>query len=196
MKTKKILDIALANEDPIVLMEVTNNTAIKYIGTNSIDLYINTSKTFAAKIIEKNILKIKEAVKEIDDKVVKDIYINNIKYELNLKEIYRTDDKASLISLDSMTREVTNEMSGENDIIGDMFEYESSVLNKTKINLALYNKELGKEWKEEINTSVIRNKFSMKRKSIIKQLQQFLDLKYEPSNNDTKEVIELLGLKK
>ncbi len=196
MAAADVIRKALIEEDQIVTEEVVKYTSFKYLGsTNDVDLYVHTGKRYVETKIRNNILSIKDAIAEIEGKKVRDVYINNVKVELELKELSSKKNSIGLIDLDSLSLDKTNEMSGENDIVDGIFAYESSVLTKSKINLYLYNVALNKEWKKEVNASVIKNKLSIKRKSLYSEIKTLLDVKYEPYNNDTKEVIELLGLK-
>ncbi len=196
MAAADVIRIALKSDDPIIVEEVVKYTSFKYLGTtNNVDLYIHTGKKFVESKIKSNILAIKDAIDEVEEKKVRDVYINNIKFELELKELNsKNNNNIGLIDISSLTLDKTNEMSGENDIVEELFEYESSVLNKTKVTLYLYNSTLNKEYKQEILMSTVRNKLSIKRKSLINEIKKLLSLKYEPHNNDTKEVIKLLGL--
>ncbi len=189
--TIEILSKALHNQNKTIIDEIAKVTAFKYLGTNNVDLYISTRAEFAEKKIRANLLAIKDAVKEIDNKIVRDVYINNVKCEVELNEL-RSKHEIELIDLDSISDDKTNEMSGENNIVDQLFEYESSVLNKNKVLLHMYQKDMNKEWKEEINTSIVKSRFSLKKRNLTKTLNRLISLKYVPNNNDTKEVIELL----
>ncbi len=189
-----IIKRAFQNDDPIVVEEIAKDARLKYLGTTSIDLYVHTSKTYVAKKIEGNILAIKDAIFELENKNVRDVYINNVKHELIINELNSKQD-IGLINLKTLNIDKTNEMSGENDIVDELFEYEMSVLTKSKVMLHMYQKTMNREWKEEISMSLIRSRFSFKKKTLVKRLKELISLKYEPNNNDTKEIIELLGLK-
>lgn len=191
----EIIKRAFLNDDQIVIEELIKDVTFKYLGQSNIDLYIHTSKSYVLKKIESNLLAIKDAIYDIDKKIVRDVYINNVKYELNIKQLNSKQD-IGIIDLDSMSSgEKTNEMSGENDIVDQLFAYETSVIDKSKVTIHMYHKNLNREWRKEIDMSNIRNKFSLKRKKIKSRLKELISLKYEPNNNDTKEIIELLGLK-
>ncbi len=194
MMTHEILRKAFESNDSRVVDEIIKDARFKYLGTSSIDLHIQTSKTFVATKIKSNIFAIKEAIYKLENKTVRDVYLNGEKVELILNELSSKHD-IGLIDLISLDIDKTNEMSGENNIVDQLFEYESSVLQKTKVQLHMYQKEMNREWKEEVNMSVIKNKLSLKRKSLSKKLKELINLKYEPNNNDTKEIIELLRLK-
>ncbi len=189
-----IIRRAFQNDDPIVVEEIAKDARLKYLGTTSIDLYVHTSKSYVAKKIEGNILAIKDAIFELENKNVRDVYINNVKHELIINELNSKQD-IGLINLKTLNIDKTNEMSGENDIVDELFEYEMSVLTKSKVMLHMYQKTMNREWKEEISMSLIRSRFSFKKKTLVKRLKELISLKYEPNNNDTKEIIELLGLK-
>ncbi len=193
--TFEILRKAFPNDSQTIIDEIAKCTKFKYIGTaTNVDLHIHITKGFAEKKITGNLFAIKEAIEEIEDKNVRDVYINNVKQEVQLGEL-NSQHQMGLIDLDTISLEKTNEMSGENNIVDDLFKYETSVLNKTKVTLFLYQKEINKEWKEEINTSIVKNKFSFKRKALARTLRRLIDLRYEPNDNDTKEILELLEIK-
>ncbi len=193
---EKILREALKKEEKIVIEEVIKSTSMKYIGSTNIELYVFTTKNFAEKIINKNILNIKEAVRKIDEKIVSDVYLNNKKIKIDA-EIELTSKKTAVkIDLDSLRKEGTNETSGENDIIEEIFKYENSILNKKRIKISLYNKHLNKEFSKEINMNFFKNPlFKLSKRKLINQLNELLYLKYEPNNNDTKEFIEIMHIK-
>ncbi len=196
MAAKDVIRKALEGEDPIVIEEVVKYTSFKYLGSSTdVDLYINTGKNYVETKVRVNVLAIKDAINELEGKTVRDVYINHIKFEIKLKELNSKKNSIGLIDISSISNDKTNEFSGENDIVDELFEYESSVLSKSKVILHLHNAVLNREWIEEVQMSVVKNKLSIKRKSLISKIRQLLDLKYEPNNNDTKEVIELLGLK-
>lgn len=193
--TKETLFLALKNEENTTVNEVIKLTSFKLLGSVNVDLYIYTTKVFADKILRKNILNIKNAVFTIYSKKVRDVYLNNslidnsILVELSAKKDIET------INADSVFHDKTNEISGENNIIKSIFSYETSLLNKKKITLKFYNKYLGKEYSQEINTSILKGitKY-FKRKRLIKKIKSLLELKYKPNTNDTKELVELLHL--
>ncbi len=194
MMTAEILKRAFNTTDSRVVEEIIKDTRFKYLGTSSVDLHINTTKTFVVTKLRANIFAIKEAIYELEEKTVRDVYINGEKIELKINELNSKHD-IGLIDLVSLDIDKTNEMSGENNIVDQLFEYESSVLQKTKVQLYMYQKTMNREWKEEVSMSVIKNKLSLKRRTLVKRLQELINLKYEPNNNDTKEIIELLRLK-
>ncbi len=194
MNTAKILKRAFGSDDQRVVEELVKDVKFKYLGTSSVDLFIHTSKTYASKKIESNLLPIKDAIYEIDEKTVRDVFINNIKVEVEINEL-STKHNIGLIDLSSIEDEKTNEMSGENNIVDQLFEYESSVLQKNKVLIHLHQKEMNKEWKEEVSMSIVKSRFSRKKKHLSKRLKELISLKYQPNNNDTKEIIELLRLK-
>gem|GEM_PF-2548266 len=69
-------------------------------------------------------------------------------------------------------------------------------MNKKQVNLKFYNKILNKEFKKEINTSIIKNKlYFAKRRRLIKMIKSLLELSYTPLDNDTKKIINLLKIK-
>lgn len=195
MASRDVLLKALSHEEPVTVAEVIRGTKFKYLGSSNVDLYVYTDKNYIDRIIKNNILRIKVAVNEIENKSVRDFYLNNKKLEVNLDEL-RSKNNIETITLDSLKKERTNEISGENDIMSEMFTYESSVLNKRIINISLNNKELNKEFTLNINGNTLRNPFNfIKRKRISNKIKRLIELKYEPNNNDTKEIVELLHLK-
>ncbi len=76
IKQEKIEDIlleALKKEETIVKKEVINATSMKFLGSNSTDLYLFTQKNFVSKILKTNILNIKDAVLKIEKKNIRNI---------------------------------------------------------------------------------------------------------------------------
>ncbi|NQX83369.1 MAG: hypothetical protein HRS50_01475 [Mycoplasmataceae bacterium] len=194
MATKDVIIKALSNVEPILVKEIISTSTFKYLGFKNIDLYIFTNKKFTNKIIKNNISNIKIAIKEIENKIVRNVYVNNKLIQLNLKELNSKND-INTIDLTSLNSERTHEISGENDIVKEIFTYESSILNKNKITVSLYNKELNKEFVKKINTNIINNKMLiMKKRKIYREFKKFLNLKYLPTNNVSKEFIEFLHL--
>ncbi len=195
MASEDIIRKALEEEDPIVVEEVVKYTSFKYLGTSTnVDLYIHTAKKYVETKIKSNILIIKDVVQELEGKTVRDVYINRIKQELELKPLKSKKNTIGLIDISDISNDKTSEFSGENDIVDEIFKYESSVLSKSKVTLHLHNPVLNREWVEEVQMSVVKNKLSIKRRALYNKIKQLIDLKYVANNNDTKEVIELLGL--
>lgn len=189
----KIIQRALAGESTTVIEELAKSVKFKYLGTTNIDLYIHTNKSFAKTKIKQHLFKIKDVIYELDNKTVRDVYIDGEKIEVELNEL-RSKSEIGTIGLNEISIDRTNEMSGENDIVDEIFEYESSVLNKTKVTIHLYQKEFNKDWKDDINPAILKSRISLKRRALSKTLKKLLDIEYKPNNNDTKEVIKLLGL--
>jgi len=107
---KKILLIALKNESPTTVNEIIKVTTIKMLGSKIIDLYFFTNKKFAEKIIIKNSQEIKNAVKMMHDKKIKNIYINNkLLNTLNLSELVGKNN-IDTIDLDNFLQTKTNEV--------------------------------------------------------------------------------------
>jgi|GEM_PF-2194513 len=107
---KKILLIALKNESPTTVNEIIKVTTIKMLGSKIIDLYFFTNKKFAEKIIIKNSPEIKNAVKMMHDKKIKNIYINNkLLNTLNLSELVGKNN-IDTIDLDNFLQTKTNEV--------------------------------------------------------------------------------------
>lgn len=142
--TEKILRKAFADDDQRVIDEIVKDVKFKCLGTSSIDLFIHTGKTYATKKISSNLLAIKDAIYELSEKTVRDVYVNNVKAEVEIKEL-STKHNIGLIDLNSLDIDKTNEMSGENNIVDQLFEYESSVLQKNKVLIHLHQKQLNKE---------------------------------------------------
>lgn len=190
----KVLKLAFRDYDQVVVAEIIRETKSDWIGgDNDKQLFLSTDKSYIEKKLEENIYAIKEAYYKLEAIEIKEVFVNDKKHELELKELSSKRD-IGLIDLNTINIDKTNEMSGENDIVDELFQYETSVLSKTRVTLYLHQREMNKEWKLEINMSIIKNRFSFKRKSLVKRLKQLLTLKYEPTNNDTKEIIQLLKL--
>lgn len=194
MSIFKILDKALINEESIVISEVKKWSTFKFLGDKEIDLYIFTSRSYVEKIIKKNLTEIRISIEEIDKKSIRNIYINNIFQELIIKELH-IKKNLEILNIDSLKNEKNNEFSGENDIVGEMFKYESSFFNKKVVTLIFYNKYFEKEYKKNVETKILKKKWSIQKRKIINEIEKLLALKYEPNNNDTKEIIEYLQLK-
>ena len=192
--TKKILTKALSNIEAITLKEVIKGTSLKYLGINDVDLYIFTNKIFIEKVIINNILKIKTTILEIEKKRIRYIYLNNIKRETSLKEL-TSKNTIGTIDMNSIKKELTNEVSGENDIVSETFEYESSILQKKKVTLVFYNKFLNREYKQTIDINLfsgISKKY--KKRGLSNKINSLIKIGYKPTTNDTKEVMTLLEL--
>ena len=192
--TKKILTKALSNIEAITLKEVIKGTSLNYLGINDVDLYIFTNKIFIDKVITNNLLKIKTTILEIEKKRIRHIYLNNIKRETSLKEL-TSKNTIGTIDMNSIKKELTNEVSGENDIVSETFEYESSILQKKKVTLVFYNKFLNREYKQTIDISLfsgISKKY--KKRGLSNKINSLIKIGYKPTTNDTKEVMTLLEL--
>lgn len=197
IKQEKIEDIlleALKKEETIVKKEVINATSMKFLGSNSTDLYLFTQKNFVSKILKTNILNIKDAVLKIEKKNIRNIYLNN-----KLVSTFKLKELSSKKSIDTIDMESlknrNNDLSNETNIIESIFSYETLAINKKKIELKFFNKFLSKEYTIEIKTSLIKGIISFfPRKKLIKKIGKLLELKYEPSTNDTIEILKLLHI--
>ncbi len=191
---ERILISALPNEEALTLDEIIKWTNIKYIGISDVDVYIFTNKKFVEKIINKNLNKIKQAIKDIDNKSVRSIYLNGEKQNFELKEL---DSKRTIdtINMDTIKSERTQEISGENDIIQETFKYDSSILNKKQVSLIFHNKELNETKRIRIKTNILNNKiYFIRRNKLKKNLSELLSLRFVPNTNDTQEVIKIFKL--
>lgn len=193
--SKKILEDALKKEEPITVVEIINYTSMKFLGSKTTDLYIFTKKTFINKILLSNIQNIKKSVETIEDRSVKNIYLNNkLINSLELKEL-KSKKNINTININSIKDKSLHEVSGENDIIESIFSYETTVGSKKKITLKFYNKFLVKEYSKEINTSITKgSRTFFARRKLVKKIKELLELKYEPSDNNTKEIVKLLHI--
>ena len=192
---KKILLIALKNEQPTTVSEIIKETSIKILGSKVVDLYIFTNKKFAEKILIKNAVEIKRALDIVENKKIKNIYINNkILDHLNLSELVGKKN-IDTINLENFAKNKTNETSWEGQVENSIFSYETFVLNKKRVVLKFYNKFLKKEYEKEISTSIIKGKiYFLKRQKLIKMIKSLLELSYVPLDSDTKEIINLLKI--
>ncbi len=191
---EQILRKAFESEDPIIVNELIKDSNYKVKGDESLDLYIYTDKQYLVQKFKSNIIKIREYTSKSEGKHINQIYINNVRHEVTIEKLNSKQD-INIIDIDYLGLDDTADLSGENDIINTLFEYEESVLQKQKVTLHLHQKESKKEFLQEINMSIVRSKFSFKKNSLIKKLELLLSMRYVPITNDTKEVIEILKIK-
>lgn len=189
----EIIKKSFEADDPVVVEEIIKGSNYKIKGSLTLDLYVYTDKNFVAVKIKNNISKIKEAIQFLEDKTINEVYIDNVKREVKIEKLHSKHD-INILDLSSMDEYGSSELSGENDIVNELFEYEESVIEKNKVTLHMHQKEWKKEWKQEVSMSVIKNKLSFKRRSISKKLKELTSLRYMPLNNDTKEVLNLLNI--
>lgn len=195
LTSDQIIREAFKDEDPLIINEIAKETSIKFLGEINIDLYITTTRIYLEKRIKSNILRIKNSVIELSEKTIRDVYVNQVKVELSITEL-KNQSIIKTIDIDAFISEKTMEISGENDIVKESsFKYDASVLNKKKVTLELYNSSMNKQFKTEINTSVLSGVINhFLRNKLKKKISGLLSLKYEPVNNDTQEVIDLLNI--
>lgn len=191
---EQIIRKAFESEDPIIVNELIKDSNYKVKGNESLDLYIYTDKQYLVQKFKSNIINIREYTSKSEGKHINKIFINNVKYEVKIEKLNSKHD-INIIDINSLDVGSDNDLSGENDIISTLFEYEESVLQKQRVTLHLHQRESKKEFVQEINMSIVRSKFSFKKNSLIKKLELLLSMRYVPINNDTKEVIEILKIK-
>lgn len=192
----KTLDAALKNESLTTVSELKKVTSFKLLGSTNVDLYVFSTKKFVSRIIEKNILNIKDAVMVFYFKKVRNVYFNNNLIDNSILTELSAKTDIKTINADFNFDDFTNEISGENNIVESIFTYETSIMNKKKITMKFYNKYLEKEYKEEVNMSILKGGLKyFKRKKLIHDIKGLLELRYDPNTNDTKELVELLNLK-
>ncbi len=197
LTTDEIIREAFKGQDPFVINEISRETAIKFLGETNVDLYITTNKIYVEKRVRSNLVNIQNAITKLSDKTIRDIYINQQLVELSIKEL-KNKESIKTIDVNDFKKERTEEISGENNIVKQSgFKYEASIFNRKRINIELYNKSLNKQFKTEINTSMLTS-FTLyfQRKKLIKKLKGLVYLKYEAVNNDTQEVIKYLKIEK
>lgn len=195
--SKKIIEQAFKGQDPFIIQEIARETSISFLGSTNVDLYITVNKMYIEKRVRSNLSVIEKAIKDVSGKTIRDIYINQAKEEMSIKELKQKDD-IKQISIEDFKRERTAEISGENDIVKEStFKYDASILNKKIIVIEMHNKKINRQYKTEFNKTLLTNTFNVfKRRSLIKKIKHLLDIGYEPANNDTTEVLDFLKINK
>lgn len=195
LDSHNILIKSLKTEGNITIKEVIKDSSFKILGETEVDLYIFTNKLFSQKIIIRNITNIKDTIHFEYKKSVRNVYINNKLLNQEIKELSTKND-INKLNANKLQETNTNEISGENDVLSSTFAYEKSVLNKRKVTLVFYNKKTNREDTFVIKTSSVYNPLLIvSRKLLVKKINNYLSMGYQPYSNDTKEIIELLHLK-
>lgn len=193
----QILKKAFENLDPFIVNEIVKETTLSFLGSTNVDLYITVNKKYIEKRIRSNLVNIQRAITELGGKTVRDTYINQQKVEISIKEL-ENKESIKTISVEDFKKERTAEISGENDIVKESgFKYDASILNKKVIAIEFHNKSMNKQYKVEINKTVLTNGINfIQRRKLVKKINWLLSLKYEPVNNDTQEVMDFLKIEK
>ncbi len=151
---EQIIRKAFESEDPIIVNELIKDSNYKVKGNESLDLYIYTDKQYLVQKFKSNIINIREYTSKSEGKHINKIFINNVKYEVKIEKLNSKHD-INIIDINSLDVGSDNDLSGENDIISTLFEYEESVLQKQRVTLHLHQRESKKEFVQEINMSIV-----------------------------------------
>lgn len=193
--TDDIVREAFKDYDPFIINEISREITIRFLGETNIDLYIVTTKKYIEKRVRNNLINIQEAINKLVGKTIRNIYVNQELIELNIEEL-KNKEIIKTININDFKREKTIEISGENDIVKESsFKYNASIFNRKKINIELHNRRSNKQYRTEISTSILTNPLGhFKKRKLVKEIKGLLQLNYEPTNNDTQEVIEYLNI--
>lgn len=200
MSNDEILKIALSSVEENSFKNVMNSTKFKVIGSTNVDLYFYVTNNSAIKTIIENVLQIKNVFFKSEKKTIRDIYINDKKYEWNIVKLSENKD-IKILKLDSLKRNDNffhNDLNNsknlnekfEQEKSGNMFEFETSIFERKKFTILFYNKNFNKEFSYEVKTSSIQKEKSSKYKDLRHKINVLLKLEYEPKNAEAKELMD------